>query len=112
MTKRFAYIWEYSIKPARRAEFLSAYCADGTWAELFSRDPGYIETILLADDRDENRYVTIDFWLTREDRDAFRLKHADAFARLDRLCEEFTERETFVGDFAEVDVGNTERTRE
>lgn len=100
---RFAYVWEYSVRRTHRAEFLAAYGPRGDWVELFSREPGYLETVLLADEHDENRFVTVDFWVSRADRDAFRKAHADEFSRLDQKCEAFTEREFFLGDFVEID---------
>ena len=101
-TKRFAYIWEYRIEPSRRSEYLAAYKPDGEWAALFSSDPSYIETVFLQDDEDENRFVTIDYWKSRADRDAFRKRHSGEFHSLDKRCEAFTIEERFLGDFVEV----------
>ena len=100
--KRFAYIWQYTIESASRTAFLNAYEPKGEWAQLFSRDPSYIETVLLQDEEDANRYVTIDYWESKSDRDAFRERYSVEFSRLDSRCEEFTAEETFLGDFLEV----------
>jgi len=97
--KRFAYIWQYSIKPASRQDFLAAYNPSGEWAQLFSRDPSYIGTVLLQDDDDENRYLTIDYWISKADRDSFRERYSVELDSLDRKCEEFTKEEQFLGDF-------------
>lgn len=101
-SRRFAYIWRYTIEPARRSDFLAAYKPTGKWTRLFSRDPSYIETVLLQDDEDENQYVTIDYWESRAGRDAFRQRFSDEFEKLDRTCEDFTRIERFIGDFVEV----------
>ena len=101
--KRFAYIWQYQINPAHKSDFLAAYGPKGEWAELFSRDPSYLGTRLLRDIEDENRYVTIDYWVSRSDRDSFRKRYAAEFSELDSRCEEFTQNEQFVGDYVEVD---------
>ena len=104
---RFAYIWQYKIKPTNRSDFLAAYQPNGEWARLFSRDPSYIETVLLRDDEDENRYVTIDYWRCKADRDSFRKRFSIEFEDLDDKCEAFTVAEQFLGDF--LDVGETHK---
>ena len=104
-SEHFAYIWRYTIKPAHKRAFLEAYEPKGEWAQLFSRDSAYIETVLLRDDDDKNRYVTIDFWRSKADRDAFRARYAVEFNDLDRKCEELTEEEQLLGDFHEINTG-------
>jgi len=101
-SKRFTYVWRYTIEPAHRSDFLEAYNPKGAWAQLFSRDPSYIKTVLLQDVEDEDRYMTIDYWRSRSDRDAFRERHSVEFDRLDSRCETFTREEQFLGDYLEV----------
>lgn len=101
---QFAYVWEYSIHPERREEFLAAYHPEGEWAALFRRDPAYLGTKLLRDADDAYRFVTIDYWASREDRDAFRVQYRDAFDALDRRCEAYTKHEVFLGDFVDVEI--------
>ena len=100
--KRFAYIWQYTIKPASRTAFLNAYEPNGEWAQLFSRDPSYIETVLLQDEEDANRYVTIDYWESKSARDAFRERYSVELSRLDTRCDDLTVEETLLGDFLEI----------
>ena len=102
-SKRFAYIWRYTIEPARRSDFLAAYNPRGEWAQLFSSDPSYVETILLRDDENEYKYVTIDFWKSKADRDSFRERYSTEFDSLDSRCEAFTKEEQFLGDYLEID---------
>jgi len=101
-SERFAYIWRYTIEPSRRSEFLAAYNPRGEWAQLFSRDPSYIETVLFHDVEDENRYVTVDFWKSKADRDSFWKRYSVEFDGLDCRCEAFTTEEQFLGDYLEV----------
>ena len=101
-SERFAYIWQYTIEPSFRTAFLAAYKPSGEWAQLFSRDPSYIQTVLLQDDEDENRYVTIDYWKSKADRDSFRERYSVEFDSLDNRCETFTREEQFLGDFLEI----------
>lgn len=100
---RFAYVWQYTIDPARRKEYLAAYGPDGAWVQLFARDSNYLGTALLSDADNGDRYVTIDYWSSREARDAFRKTHAADFSSLDRQCEAYTVAEQFLGDFSIVD---------
>jgi hypothetical protein len=81
---------------------LEAYKPGGEWAQLFSRDPSYIGTTLLHDVDDENRYVTIDYWKSKAEKDSFRKRFSVEFERLDYRCEAFTREEQFLGDFLEV----------
>ena len=99
---KFAYIWQYRIDPACRAEFLAAYAPAGEWARLFARDPAYIETKLLRADGDEDTYITIDFWTSKADRDAFRARHGAEFDALDRRCEAWTRQEVSLGDWFDL----------
>ena len=102
-SERFAYMWQYTIEPSCRSEFLTAYNPEGEWAQLFSRDPSYIETKLLQDIAYENRYVTVDYWKSKADRDSFRKRYSDEFDDLDNRCEAFTREELFMGDYVEID---------
>lgn len=96
----FVYMWQYVIKSSCREAFLAAYNADGAWTELFSRDPAYFGTILIQDTENQDRYVTIDFWRSAADRDAFRERFRDEFDALDAACESLTLEERCLGDFS------------
>ncbi len=101
----FTYVWHYTIDLKRQIEFLDAYRSDGEWAQFFSRDPAYIRTELFHDSNRSDRYMTVDYWMSKKARDAFREKFSAEFSVLDKKCEEFTLSERFVGDF--VVVGHT-----
>lgn len=105
----FSYIWQYRIRSERRSEFLDAYRPGGEWTALFSRDASYVETKLLQDTGNPERYVTIDTWLTQAACSAFRDRYAREFEALDRKCEAFTLDEEALGDFELV--GSSEATR-
>ena len=96
---KFAYIWQYTVPDAHKDEFLRAYGPDGEWVKLFSKAQGYVETVLLRDAEDSERYVTIDYWESKIARDRFRKKYSAEFATLDEECEAFTQKEEFIGDF-------------
>lgn len=101
-SQQFAYIWEYTIDASLRDDFLSAYAPAGKWAMLMSRHPGYIGTSLLHDTESRNRYVTVDYWKSKFDRDSFRSAFSDEYEQLDQKCEHFTAAELFIGDFIVV----------
>lgn len=105
MEAKFAYIWEYSVRPEAVEEFLEAYGPEGSWVRLFGRSEGHVRTDLVRDEQDPTRFLTIDYWASRSDRDSFRQKYSKEFETLDRECESFTEVEHFIGDF-EVLGGN------
>ena len=98
-SQQFVYVWEYTIDSSLRDEFLSAYASDGEWAKLMSRHRGYVGTSLFHDTENGNRYVTVDYWLSKSDRDSFRTAFSDEYDQLDQKCERFTATEVFIGDF-------------
>ena len=95
----FVYIWTYEVRPEALPEFISVYGPEGAWAQLFRAHEGYRRTELLRDVKATNRFCTVDYWRSRDDREAFMRQHAEEFAALDRRCEAFTGREAHVGDF-------------
>lgn len=105
MTPRYTYVWEFQVAPEHVATFIQHYGPDGSWAELFRRAPGYIETLLLEDPSMPGRYVTVDRWENAAASESFRERYGDAYAELDRLCEVLTVDERSFGTFREVDSG-------
>jgi len=100
MTKKgFVYIWEYIVREGCLSEFEKIYGPEGDWVQLFKKAKGYIATDLHQDISNANRFITIDSWNTKEDRDDFRKKYSNEFELLDEHCESFTEREKLIGDF-------------
>lgn len=100
MTKKgFAYIWEYIVIEEFLSEFEKIYGPQGDWVQLFKKAKGYFATELHHDISNTNRFITIDYWNTKEDRDNFRKISSKEFSLLDEHCKRFTEQETFIGDF-------------
>ncbi len=104
-TERFAYIWQYTIDPRYRAEFLAAYRPDGDWSKLFQRDPEYFETKLFQDYDRSDRYITVDYWTSKNARDSFREKFAVEFKEIDERCENYTLNEVLIGDYFIIGEG-------
>ena len=98
----FVALWEFEVKPGSELRFENAYGPSGDWARLFRTDSHFRETRLLRDPARPRCYVTLDFWDSREAYQAFKKLHQDAYAAIDRACEDLTERERNLGWFSEV----------
>lgn len=95
----YCYVWSYEVRSERIEEFREAYGDGGEWVRLFRRDPEYLRTILLQDRVGQGRFMTLDFWTSREACRAFRERFAEEFEALDRACERLTVAEVQVGEF-------------
>lgn len=97
----FLALWEFEVKPGCEERFQTVYGAAGEWVRLFRSDPSFIETRLLKDPVAENKFVTVDFWSSREAYESFReLNHA-AYVAIDKRCEDLTVSERCMGNFEE-----------
>lgn len=101
MSGHYAYAWEFHVPADLQAEFEQHYGPDGTWARLFGRAPGYLETLLLKDRSTAGRYVTIDRWRDEGAFLAFRSAFLREYEQLDRQCEQLTTSEQSLGAFTE-----------
>jgi quinol monooxygenase YgiN len=98
---RYVYVWAFQIVPESRAEFLRAYGSGGAWEALFQRAEGFVGTLLLQDQADPNRYLTIDRWRSAAAHAAFRAKFGADYETLDRVCEHLTTQELSLGEYWE-----------
>lgn len=96
-----ARLWQFDVPPDRKDAFERVYGANGRWAELFRRSPGYLGTILLEDRSVPGRYVTIDRWTSEEAFETFRARFAKEYAALDVECGALTTAEISWGSFVE-----------
>ena len=96
---KYLIVWEFRVKLGKNAEFESAYGPGGVWAAFFSRGTGYVATELSLDQADCQRYVTLDFWSSREAYELFRQQWAEEYGAIDGSCEGMTESEAEVGCF-------------
>jgi len=104
-TAKFAYLWEYTVPTQHQEQFCLIYGPQGKWVQLFSQSQGYVRTELHRDAHNPNRFLTIDYWVSREARDQFREQFASQFTALDHACEALTVEERFIGDFEIIDPG-------
>lgn len=98
----FTTLWEFTVRPARLAEFESHYGPAGTWARLFGRARGYLGSELLRDAANPLRYLTIDRWESAAAWQAFRREFGADYERLDREFEGLTTRETPLGQYTPI----------
>jgi heme-degrading monooxygenase HmoA len=99
MTGAYTYLWEFIVKPGQLDEFQRLYGPDGPWVVLFRQAPGYIESLLLRDRADPQRFITIDRWKSADAHRSFRSAFSREYAELDARCEHLTLRETSLGEF-------------
>jgi heme-degrading monooxygenase HmoA len=107
VTAKWGYVvvWEFRAAAGAEARFEEAYGPRGAWARLFAAGEGFVTTELNRDLKDPARYLTLDFWVSREAYDAFRAKHAAEYGAIDRDCEALTAEEQALGDFERIVSG-------
>ena len=98
-------IWEFRVRAGCESEFQSVYGPHGDWVRLFSKAQGFIRTELNHDLNVRRRYLTLDYWRSKEAYETFREQYRAEYTALDQRCEGLTERETAVGVFKMADAG-------
>jgi len=99
----FTIVWEFQVPARRRRTFENTYGPEGAWAQLFRSAEGYVRTELLRDRKTRGRYLTIDYWKSRQAFAAFKKRSHSEYAALDEACAAFTEEERLVGEFENLD---------
>jgi hypothetical protein len=99
----YMYLWEYRVRAECVPAFLRAYGAEGDWVRLFRQAPGYLRTELHRDLGDPARFVTIDYWESREALETFHGLVSVEWERLDARCAEWTLYERELGRFGPAD---------
>lgn len=100
----YCYIWEYEVRSAHVKAFETGYGPHGEWVQLFRRDPAYIRTDLFRDRGSPTRFLTIDYWASREACMAFRERVRSEFDAIDARYGQLTSRETHLGDYDVVET--------
>jgi heme-degrading monooxygenase HmoA len=92
-------IWEFEINTDFCSQFEETYGSEGAWARLFRQSPEYRGTKLIRDLTRRGRYLTLDYWTSRDAFHRFEQAHAAEYANLDQQCERLTDHEAMVGEF-------------
>ena len=98
-------IWKYQVKAESVAEFEKRYNPNGTWANLFKKNNGYLGTEFLHDEEKPDFYVTIDRWVSREAYEEFKRDWDMEYKTLDAECEGLTIAESLLGNYEVVANG-------
>lgn len=98
----FIVAWAFEVKPEHQRDFERAYGHNGDWVRLFRTGDGYIKTELHRDPHNSSRYITLDFWRSREQYESFRDCAVSSYQEIDAKCEQLTQREQLLGDFADL----------
>ena len=98
----FIVAWAFVVKQEHRRDFERAYGPNGDWVRLFRTDSGYIKTRLHRDPEDPRRYITLDFWRSREQYETFREQAKSAYQEIDARCERLTEDEQLLAHFVDL----------
>lgn len=99
---KFCTVWEYQVREEFLPQFKEVYASDGDWVKLFTRAHGFIKTKLIQDVRDNNRFITIDYWESRSDFINMRDQSGPEYQDLDIRTEKYTVSETHLGYFQDV----------
>jgi len=99
----YMYVWEYRVAPEHQDAFREAYGPAGAWVQLFRRAPGYLRSALYRDRLQPDRFLSIDYWESEADWQAFRSSYAAEFEAIDARCEELTKSEGEIGRFEPVE---------
>ena len=95
----FVIVWEFHIKAGKRREFETVYGSGGDWVCFFRHGKEYIRTELIRDVKTPRRYLTLDFWTTRQAYLQFKKENHAEYQAIDDKCMSLTEDEALVGEF-------------
>jgi len=104
----YVVIWEFQVNPEAKLAFEQAYGPAGDWARLFSRSSDYRGTQLLRDIDRSGRYLTFDYWTSREALRQLKQIHQADYDALDKQCEALTDNESLLGEFEPLFTSSTD----
>ncbi len=111
------FVCEFVVKEPFRGQFELAFGPGGAWSKLYSRSPGFRGTTVLRDEKNPQRYLTIDLWETEAQREQLLVEHEGDLTEMRVTFVEWTESIVELGTFrvlAEATVrprGSTRRRR-
>lgn len=95
-------LWEFRVGAGGARAFEERCSPRGAWAKLFAKAVGHERTVLLSDETDPGRYLTIDVWDDAASFEVFRRDFAAEYRTPDREGEALTESERCLGRFVDL----------
>lgn len=92
----FAFVRRYEVEEHSRPEFETAFGPRGDWARLFAQSPAYRGIELF---RDQDTYLVLCVWESRETLDAFLEDHRQGIADLDLAMRALTRCSHALGEY-------------
>ena len=102
MAAQYVYVWEFIVSADHASAFERTYGSSGEWVQLFRRGPGYLRSELYRDRSQPQRFITIDYWESKDAWDVFRTRFAKEFEALDAKCAAWTISEVEIGRFEPI----------
>ena len=98
-TSYFVYIWEYIVKKEYLNDFKNNYGSSGSWVTFFKKSEYYVKTELLIDKQNSLKFMTIDYWKSKEKYLEFININKSEYDILDQDCNNYTSKEVRIGEF-------------
>jgi len=95
----YVYMWQYEVKKEFIEKFKNNYGPIGKWNEFFNKSDCFLKTELLVDEQNEGKFITIDYWLSKETYLEFITKNKTDYDIIDKQCAEYTQTETKIGEY-------------
>ena len=94
-------ITEYTVEEDKLPDFQAAYNPTGKWPLFLKQADGYLQSRLLADDEQQNVYLTIDRWASKEDCNTFIA--TDPYRELDTQLESVAGVKRRIGAYSAIE---------
>jgi hypothetical protein len=92
-------VWKYNVKRDYISQFEKEYGTNGTWMKLFEASTDYHGSFLHKSDDEENTYLLIDHWTSKETYEKFKEKNRSKYDSLSIKFEPLYEQEKKIGSF-------------
>ena len=95
----FVYIWEFIVKKEFINDFKHNYGPSGPWVAFFKQSEYYLKTVLLIDNQNKLKFITIDYWKSKEKYLEFIKINKSEYNKIDQECINYTSKEVKIGEF-------------
>src|SRR3954469_20577215 len=102
----YVIIWQFDVEPGQVVEFERVYGPAGSWAAFFGRSAEYRGTRLFRDIAMPHRYVTFDYWTSKEAFQEFERENAAEYQSVDAIAAPLNSRERRLGAFLSKEEGD------